>query len=115
MITLLARLGLILRAADFDPFDMYRNMPSHQERLAAEKKTNVYFIPGQNKSDQLGYIYVVCSAMLHDDFVENIRLGVIPPYAVIVETGSGDPTVDVKKKMLDYYGFDHDEAVAGSN
>lgn len=93
-----------------DTFEMARRMPSHQQRLAVEKKTNVYFIPGTDGAGNAGYIYAVCSALLHEDFIAGIRAGVIPPYAVVVETGSGEPSAEVKKKILDYYGFDHDAA-----
>ena len=97
---------------DLDTFEMDRRMPSHQQRLAAEKKTNVYFLPGKNASGAAGYVYVVSSAILHEDFIATIQLGVIPPYAVVVERGMGEPDENVKKKMLDYYGFDHDTALS---
>ncbi len=93
-----------------DPFDMYRQLPSHQQRLAKEKEVNCYYVPGTDSSGALNYVYVVCSALLHDMFVESITKGAVPDYAVVVEMGSGEPTAEVKKKILDYYGFDHDAA-----
>jgi len=97
---------------DIDPFEIYRRLPSHQQRLAAEKKVNVYFIPGQDKQGGLMYLYAVCSALLHEPFVEAVRMGAIPDFAVVVEMGSGEPGQAVKDKMREYYGFDHAESEA---
>lgn len=91
-----------------DPFEMHRRLPSHQQRLAAEKQVNVYFVPGRDGSGRARYAYVVCSSMLHNQLMQALRLGVIPDYAVVVETGGGEPSAEVKAKILEYYGFDHD-------
>ncbi len=94
-----------------DPFEIYRRHPTHQQRLAAEKQVNVYFIPGKDKKGNAHYAFVVCSALLHDKFVESVREGVIPEFAVVVETGDGlPPPGEIKKKMLAYYGFDEKDA-----
>lgn len=99
---------------EIDPFELYRRMPSHQQRLAIEKQVNVYYVPGVDARGEKNYIYVVCSGLLHDLFVEAVRGGVIPDYAVVVEMGSGEPDAAIKTKMLEYYGFDHDNAESGS-
>jgi hypothetical protein len=82
--------------------------PKFCERLAAEKKVNVYFVPGSDNSDQQTYAYVVVSSALHDNFMEALAKGSIPDFAVIVEMGFGEPTAEVKAKIKNYYGFDHD-------
>ncbi|MBV8938699.1 MAG: hypothetical protein JO089_02515 [Alphaproteobacteria bacterium] len=93
-----------------DTFDMDRALPSHQQRLAEEKKVNVYFVPGADRNGNPNYVYAVCSSMLHEMFLHAVRDGNIPDFAVVVEMGGGEPSEAVKEKMLRYYGFDHAEA-----
>lgn len=91
-----------------DLFDIDRQDPTHQQRLAAEKKVNIYFIPGRGRDGAPRYAYVVSSALLHTQFVEAVRSGVIPDFAVVVEEGSGiPPAEEIKAKMLKLYGFNH--------
>ncbi len=97
---------------DIDPFEIQRRLPSHQQRLAAEKQINVYYIPGKDRAGNVMYVYAVCSALLHAQFVETVVMGAIPDYAVVVETGNGEPSAEVKQKILNYYGFDHDASEA---
>ena len=48
-------------------------------------------------------------AALHDEMMRSLNDdGKIPDFAVIVESGYGDPTPDVKAKMKKDYDFDHD-------
>lgn len=96
--------------ADIDSFEMDRALPSHQQRLAAEKKVNVYFIPGFDKNGEPGFVYAVASAMLHEQLVEAVEMGVVPDFAVVVEMGAGSPSEEVKEKIRQYYGFDTDAA-----
>lgn len=91
---------------DIDPFDLDRALPSHQARLALEKKVNVYFVPGHDKHGNPSYIYAVCSAMLHEQFMECARDGGIPDYAVVVARGDGEPTAEVKERIKLLYGWD---------
>lgn len=93
---------------DIESFELDRALPSHQARLAAEKKTNVYFVPGTDRNGNPNYVYAVCSSMLHDEFVSAVRDGVVPDYAVVVEIGNGEPSQQVKDKIKLYYGFDTD-------
>ena len=91
-----------------DHFEIDRHHPSHQQRLAKEKQVNVYFLPGKGRDGSPRYAYVVSSALLHDEFMKAINSGVIPDFAVVAEQGSGlPPPEEIKKKMLEYYGFEH--------
>ena len=48
---------------------------------------------------------------LHDKMMLSLNEdGNIPDFAVIVEKGYGDPTPEVKAKMKNFYGFDHDRS-----
>jgi hypothetical protein len=95
-----------------DSYDIYRNIPSYRERLAEEKKINVYYMPGTGREGKIMYSYAVCSALLHEQFVACVKLGEIPDYAVVVAAGDGEPDQAVKDRMKLYYGFDHDAAMA---
>jgi len=93
-----------------DSFDIGRRHPTHQQRLAAEKQVNVYFIPGTDKAGKPRYAYVVSSALLHTQFMQAVQTGAIPDFAVVVEEGSGLPPENaIKDKMLALYGFEHKE------
>jgi len=93
-----------------DSHDIYRDVPSYRARLAEEKKINVYFVPGTGHDGKAMYSYVVCSALLHEQFLEAVKLGVIPDFAVVVAAGEGTPDEETKARMKQYYGFDHDTA-----
>lgn len=73
-----------------------------------EKKTNVYYIPGTDAQGAFTYAYAVCSALLHEQMVEAVRLGTIPDFAVIVEAGTGQPSEETKARIAEYYGFTHE-------
>jgi hypothetical protein len=82
---------------------------SFRQRLADERKVNVYFIPGKNKSGEKTFLYALASAALHEQFIESVKkYDEVPDFAVIVENGIGDPTPEIKAKIKSYYGFDHD-------
>lgn len=79
-----------------------------KERLAEEKRIQVYFISGTNNTGGTTYVYAVASAALHDKVIAALKSGVIPDFVVIVEMGDGEPSAEVKEKIKTYYGFDHD-------
>ncbi|MDE3061302.1 MAG: hypothetical protein KGJ06_09850 [Pseudomonadota bacterium] len=85
------------------------NLPHYKSKYDAWKKIKVYFIPAFDKErGEKMYFYAIASATLHDQMMDSLRHGDIPHFAVIVEKGYGDPTPEVKAKIKDYYGFDHD-------
>ena len=69
---------------DLDSFDIYRETPTFQQRIAMEKQINVYYLPGVSHSGHPHFAYAVCSALLHEAFVACVKLGEIPDYAVVV-------------------------------
>ena len=89
-----------------------RNLVAYQDeiyekRLKEERKTNVYYLPITTRDGRNHYSYIVVSALLHEQFVKAVEMNQVPDYAVVVERGFGEPTDQVKKKMKDFYGFDH--------
>ena len=79
----------------------------YAKRLAEERKTNVYYLPITTKDGRNHYSYIIVSALLHEKFVQAVEMNQVPDYAVVIERGFGEPSDDVKKKMKDFYGFDH--------
>ena len=61
----------------------------------------------KNAAGERHYFYVAASALLHEEFAKAMEFNQIPDFAVVVADGEGEPTDDVKAKMLEYYGFDH--------
>ena len=73
------------------------------------KAVSVYFVPGKVKDGRSTYVYAVVRASLNERFLQALQQGIIPDFAVVVESGYGEPTEEVKQKMKKYYGFDHDD------
>lgn len=90
---------------------------SYADRLAQEKKVNIYFIPYEDDSSKKLYAYVAASALLHDKFMAALEFNQIPDFAVVVARGEGEPTTEVKDMIKRYYGFDHDHqaSLAGND
>jgi hypothetical protein len=88
---------------------MMERLPHYRSQYNAAKKIHVYFVPGINQ--QTGtkiYFYAIASELLHMEMMRCLTQGDIPHFAVVVEKGIGEPTAEIKKKIKDYYGFDHD-------
>jgi hypothetical protein len=95
---------------------MMEELPHYKSKYDAAKKINVYFIPAFD--EDLGnnvYFYVIASAALHEQMLSSLQKGDIPHFAVIVEKGVGEPSIEVKSKIKDYYGFDHDYYASNDN
>lgn len=89
--------------------DMMETLPHYRSKYDAAKKIQVYFVPAfdEEKKEPM-YFYAIASAMLHEKMMECLKTGYIPHFAVIVEKGYGTPDEQIKSKIKDYYGFDHD-------
>ena len=89
--------------------DMMENLPHYKSKYEAAKKIDVYYIPAfdEGRGEEM-YYYAIASALLAEQMMGCLKKGFIPHFAVIVEKGYGTPTREVKEKIRDYYGFDHD-------
>jgi hypothetical protein len=96
--------------------DMMESLPHYKSKYEAAKKINVYFIPAYDelKKERM-YYYAIASAMLHEQMMSCLEKGDIPHFAVIVEKGYGEPSPQIKTKIKDYYGFDHDFYASNDN
>jgi hypothetical protein len=99
-----------------DHHNFMQDLPHYRDRYEAAKKLNVYFIPAYDEDSSVNaFFYVLASASLHDEMVSSLKQGVIPNFAVVVESGFGEPTTEIKDKIKNYYGFDHDLAASNDN
>ena len=77
--------------------------------IGAWKRCKVYYIPAFDRAEQRRvFFYAIASAALHDKMIQSLSHGDLPPFAVIVAKGIGEPSTDMKHYVRDYYGFDHE-------
>ena len=83
---------------------------TRSEKLLAEKTVCVLLVRGEDPDGQPIYAYVAVRADKLEEFMSAQQSGIFYPeeYGIIVESGSGEPTDDVKARMETEYGFNHD-------
>jgi transcriptional regulator with XRE-family HTH domain len=77
----------------------------------SEPQVNVYYVPGSDKQGEPMYFYALVAAKLHQPFIESLKRGICPDFAVIVEWGEGHPTSEIMAKIKQLYGFDHNAEI----
>ncbi len=80
------------------------------EQIIAEKTVCILLIRGENPEGTKLYAYVAVRADKLESFMEAQKSGTFFPedYGIILESGEGEPSDDVKAKMTKEYGFNHD-------
>lgn len=80
------------------------------EQIIAEKTVCVLLVRGENPDGGKIYAYVAVRADKLEEFMEAQKQGTFYPedYGMIVQAGEGEPTDEVKKKMTEEYGFNHE-------
>lgn len=83
------------------------------EQIIAEKTVCILLVRGENPDGGKIYAYVAIRADKLEAFMEAQKQGTFYPedYGIIVESGEGEPTDDVKSKMTKEYGFNHEAMV----
>ncbi|MCI5049586.1 MAG: hypothetical protein MRY32_04565 [Rickettsiales bacterium] len=86
---------------------------TRSEKMIAEKTVCVLLVRGESPDGEKIYAYVAVRADKLEEFMEAQKTGTFYPedYGVIVESGVGEPTDEVKQRMHDEYGFNHDAMV----
>ena len=86
---------------------------SRSEQIVAEKTVCILLIRGENQEGNKIYAYVAIRADKLQEFMDAQRAGLFYPedYGVIVESGEGEPAEEVKKKMTQEYGFNHENMI----
>ncbi len=82
---------------------------SRSEKILAAKTVCVLLVRGEDPEGGPIYAYVGVRADKLKPFMEAQANGLFYPeeFGVVVESGSGEPTEEVRKRMETDYGFDH--------
>jgi hypothetical protein len=82
---------------------------SRTEKLIAEKTVCILLVRGESPDGEGIYAYVAVRADKLEAFMEAQKSGMFYPedYGVIVESGVGEPTDEIREKMERDYGFNH--------
>lgn len=80
------------------------------EQIIAEKTVCVLLIRGENPEGGKIYAYIAVRADKLEDFMEAQKSGTFFPedYGMILEAGEGEPSDEVRARMTQEYGFNHD-------
>lgn len=86
---------------------------TRSEKLLAEKTVCILLVRGESPDGEPIYAYVGVRADKMDAFMEAQKNDTFFPedYGVIIESGEGEPSDEVKEKMRTEYGFNHDAMV----
>lgn len=86
---------------------------SPTEQMMAENALAVILLRGTSPDDQPIFAYVGVRVDKLDAFMEAQKLGNFDPeeYGTIIEAGLGEPTDEIRKKMEEEYGFNHEKMV----
>ena len=80
------------------------------EQIIAEKTVCVLLVRGENPEGGKIFAYVAIRADKLEAFMEAQKQGTFYPedYGIIIESGEGEPSDEIKAKMTKEYGFNHD-------
>jgi hypothetical protein len=80
------------------------------EQIIAEKTVCILLVRGENPDTKKIYAYVAIRADKLEAFMEAQKQGTFYPedYGIIIESGEGEPSDEIKQKMTKEYGFNHE-------
>lgn len=80
------------------------------EQVIAEKTVCVLLVRGETPDGKKIYAYVAVRADKLESFMQAQKSGTFYPedFGIIIESGEGEPSAEIKKKMTDEYGFNHE-------
>lgn len=82
---------------------------TRSEKILAEKTVCVLLVRGEAPDGTAIYAYVGVRADKLPEFMEAQQRGTFHPeeYGVVITSGEGEPTQEVRQHMEQNYGFDH--------
>lgn len=80
------------------------------EQIIAEKTVCVLLVRGESPDGKKIFAYLAIRADKLESFMEAQKQGTFFPedYGIVLESGEGEPSDDVKHKMTQEYGFNHE-------
>lgn len=90
---------------------MAESSPTQQE--VTEKTVCILLVRGESPDGAGIYAYVAVRADKLEEFMAAQESGMFYPedHGVIIESGEGEPSEEVRKKMEEEYGFNHQQMV----
>lgn len=87
--------------------------PSPSEKEIAEKTVCILLVRGESPDGESIYAYVAVRADKLEEFMAAQESGMFYPedHGVIIESGEGEPSAEVQKKMEEEYGFNHQQMI----
>ncbi len=92
------------------------------EQIIAEKTVCVLLVRGENLEGERIFAYMAVRADKLESFIEAQKSSTFYPedYGIIIESGVGEPSAEIKEKMTKEYGFNHEamldiETTQGAN
>ncbi len=83
---------------------------TRSEQIIAEKTVCVLLVRGESPDGKKIYAYLAVRADKLEEFMEAQKSGTFYPedYGIVIESGAGDPSEEIKEKMTKEYGFNHE-------
>lgn len=83
---------------------------SKTEQIIAEKTVCVLLVRGESLEGERIFAYMAVRADKLESFIEAQKSGTFYPeeYGIIIESGVGEPSAEIREKMTKEYGFNHD-------
>lgn len=83
---------------------------SRTEQIIAEKTVCILLVRGETPEGTKIFAYVAIRADKLEAFMEAQKQGTFYPedFGIIIESGEGEPNEEVRRKMTEEYGFNHD-------
>lgn len=86
---------------------------SKTEQIIAEKTVCVLLVRGESPDGEKIFAYMAVRADKLEAFIEAQKSGTFYPedFGMVIESGEGEPTDEIKEKMTKEYGFNHEAAL----
>ena len=83
---------------------------TRSEQIIAEKTVCVLLVRGESPDGKKIYAYIAIRADKLESFMEAQQQGTFYPedYGIVIESGEGEPSDEVRAKMTQEYGFNHE-------
>ena len=83
---------------------------SRTEQIIAEKTVCVLLLRGESPDGTKIFAYMAVRADRLEAFIQAQKSGTFYPedYGIVIESGEGEPSEEIRQKMSKEYGFNHD-------
>ncbi len=80
------------------------------EQVIAEKTVCILLVRGETPDNKKIFAYVAVRADKLESFMQAQKQGTFYPedYGIVIESGEGEPSAEIKEKMTKEYGFNHE-------